>query len=559
MPAKSVWAATCLAGLVLAVSPTTPRARAAEASRPASEVGVANLPDGDAEPTAADTLVAEQQRVADKFRHLEDVLLRMAELTASTDPRRAALLRKTVAQSEQRLIDVQFEAIVGFLTKESLSRAIENQGQIEGDLQALLELLLSENRAERIESEKARIRNYLKRLNQLIKQQKGLQGRTAGGGEPKGLAEEQGKLAQDTGGLADEMKQSEQPADGSATQDEGKRGQDEAGGKGEGEGVAGKGEGKAQEGGQADGEGQGKPEDAPDGGSQGGRQGQGQGQGSGQGGPPQEDENSMGKRVEAARSHMEEARQKLEEARREGAVERQEEAIRELEQAKADLEEILRQLREEEIERVLAMLEARFLKMLQMQREVYEGTLRLDKVPGAERDHNHEIEASRLSSKEAQIVLETEKALALLREDGTAVAFPEAVEQMRADMQQVVQRLAQAKVGEITQAIDEDVIAALEEMIEAFKKALEEAERRDRQPDRPPGEPEDPPLVDLLAELKMIRALQMRVNRRTEQYSKLIDGEQADTAELLEALGRLAQRQQRIYEVTRDLEMGKNR
>ena len=144
---------------------------------------------------------------------------------------------------------------------------------------------------------------------------------------------------------------------------------------------------------------------------------------------------------------MREAEEKLEEAQRQGAAEKQEEAIRELEQAKAELEEILRQLREEEIARVLAMLEARFRKMLQIQQEVYEGTVRLDKVPAAERTHNHEIESSRLSGKETQIVVEADKALLLLREDGTAAAFPEAVDQMRDDMQQVVERLAQAKVG----------------------------------------------------------------------------------------------------------------
>jgi hypothetical protein len=65
-------------------------------------------------------------------------------------------------------------------------------------------------------------------------------------------------------------------------------------------------------------------------------------------------------------------------------------------------------------------------------------------------------------------------------------------------------------------------------------------------------------LVDLLAEIKMIRALQIRVNRRTEQYSKRLDGEQAEKAEILDALDRLADRQARIYQVTRDLEMGKN-
>lgn len=256
---------------------------------------------------------------------------------------------------------------------------------------------------------------------------------------------------------------------------------------------------------------------------------------------------------------MREAQQKLEEARREGAVEKQEEAIRELEQAKAELEEILRQLREEEILRMLAMLEARFRKMLDLQTEVYEGTQRLDKVPKPQRSHNHEIEASRLSGKETQIIIECDKVLLLLREDGTAVAFPEAVQQMREDMQQVELRLAQVKVGQITQAIEKDIIAALEEMIEALKKAQQDMENKKKPGQPPPGQPSDPALIDMLAELKMIRALQMRVNRRTERYSKLVEGEQAENAELIEALKRLAEREQRIHRVTRDLEMGRNR
>ena len=72
------------------------------------------------------------------------------------------------------------------------------------------------------------------------------------------------------------------------------------------------------------------------------------------------------------------------------------------------------------------------------------------------------------------------------------------------------------------------------------------------------GQPGEMPLVDLLAELKMIRALQMRVNQRTERYSKLIEGEQAESPEIVERLQQLAERQQRVYRVTRDLHLGKN-
>ena len=48
-----------------------------------------------------------------------------------------------------------------------------------------MELLLSEDRAKQLESERARIREYLKQVNELIRQQKDVQGRTSGGGDTK--------------------------------------------------------------------------------------------------------------------------------------------------------------------------------------------------------------------------------------------------------------------------------------------------------------------------------------------------------------------------------------
>ena len=72
------------------------------------------------------------------------------------------------------------------------------------------------------------------------------------------------------------------------------------------------------------------------------------------------------------------------------------------------------------------------------------------------------------------------------------------------------------------------------------------------------GQPGDPPLVDKLAELKMIRALQMRINRRTQRYGAILEGEQAETPELLDALVKLAERQQRVYQATQDLAQGRN-
>jgi hypothetical protein len=69
----------------------------------------------------------------------------------------------------------------------------------------------------------------------------------------------------------------------------------------------------------------------------------------------------------------------------------------------------------------------------------------------------------------------------------------------------------------------------------------------------------------------MIRNMQLRVNRMTETYGKEYKGEQApapakatteekEKAEMLQTeLKKLADRQEKIYEVTNDLYKGKNK
>lgn len=524
------------------------RCRSAEAQNaPPSTDKNATAADNNNPPASNPTekLTVEQKRIAEKYKHIEDVILRMAELNAQTDPRRAALLKKAFEQSKEELIDVEFERIAELLSKDQLSRALENQSEVNKNLQAILELLLSENRSKRIESEKARLRAYLKRLEGLIKQERDVQARTLADDDAKRLAAEQNKIGEKTGELSKDIKDKEEGVekkDGEKGKENGKAADQKNNG------------GKPSNASQKDQKNEG-PNQPPQSNPSQPNEGQPQDPNA------QQDQNQpppgqpARQRLDEARKRMQEAEQKLKEAQKDGAAEKEEQAVRELEQAKAELEEILRQLRQEEIARTLAMLEARFKKMLEMQVEVYDGTVRLDQVPEAERTHNQEIESSRLSGRELQIVVEADKALLLLREDGTAVALPEAVEQMRGDMQQVVDRLSQAKVGLITQSIEQDIIAALKEAIEAVKKAQKDQEKKQRQqPPNSGGEPQDPPLVDVLAELKMIRALQIRVNGRTERYSKLIDGEQAQQADVIDALQKLAERQSRIHRVTHDLQ-----
>jgi hypothetical protein len=65
--------------------------------------------------------------------------------------------------------------------------------------------------------------------------------------------------------------------------------------------------------------------------------------------------------------------------------------------------------------------------------------------------------------------------------------------------------------------------------------------------------------VDKIAELKMIRSLQMRVNTRTRRFAQLLDeaADRVDAPELREALERLAERQRKIERAAQDIVAGR--
>ncbi len=505
-------------GLVVGVMPLSKAAGANGAQVPAIKV-----------------LAEKQKQMGERYQRFETVLLRLAELTAKSDPRRAALLKKAVAQSKHELIGVQFERATELLAKDRLGDSVAQQGELKQDLEKLLELLVGDQIRD---DRQADLEKYIKLLEIRIREQIELQGRTADAKDPKGLAGEQGKSAEKTGELAKAIKAAADARKGAAPAASGNA-------RPEGDGKVGKPKGGVPK--DTEGKGGNAPP-APD----------DHEHGHDHDGP--EDETTPGrKRIAAAEEKMRQAQQELEKARRESALEEQEKAIDDLKVAKAELEQILRQLREEEVERTLALLEVRFRKMLEMQIAIYERTLLWDRVPAEQRGRNHEAEAGRLSRRESQIVIDCNKTLAILKDEGTGVALPMVLAQVRDDMEMVVIRLAQDKVDPITQSVEEDIIDALEKSIDALQTAQKEKEE-EKEPDGPDGprEPKKQPLLELVAELKMIRWMQVQVNERTKRFSKLVDDEQADKPALLEALDKLSEREQKIQKSTREISLGKN-
>ncbi|MDB4743222.1 hypothetical protein OAF98_01940 [Planctomicrobium sp.] len=274
------------------------------------------------------------------------------------------------------------------------------------------------------------------------------------------------------------------------------------------------------------------------------------------------DEQTPGReQLDEARKQMEKAIEDLLKDQKDDAVEHQDDSIAHLEKLKAELEEILRQLREEEKETYLTLLEARFQNMLRRQLQINSETKRLDEIPKESRPQQSYASKTNEARKEQEDnAIDAEKALNLLREEGSSVAFPEAVEQMNKNMQVVVSRLANEDTGKTTQLVEVLIVETLEEMIDAFQKEMkkQEEQQQNGQPQQQ-GQPQDPALVDQIAELKMIRSLQLQVNRITQQLGTEVVDPSAVDVDQQTLIDDIAQRQKRIQEATYDLSVGRNK
>ncbi len=261
--------------------------------------------------------------------------------------------------------------------------------------------------------------------------------------------------------------------------------------------------------------------------------------------------------IEQARQRMQEALEELKQQDREGAVDKQDDAIAQLLDAVKKLEELLRQLREEEKEMILAALEARFQRLLILQTQIHETTVDLAATPRKEWLDTAVSQCRELAQQQVDLTQDCSQVTGLLREDGTSVSIIVAVEDIETDMGSIANRLQETKAGSLTQSMQTDVLEALKELIEATQREMEDMKSEDRkQQQQQQSSQEKPPLVELMAEIRVLRSLQLRVNRRTKQIHELSlenDSSESEAADLQEQLAELARRQDRLRESAGEL------
>ena len=176
---------------------------------------------------------------------------------------------------------------------------------------------------------------------------------------------------------------------------------------------------------------------------------------------------------------MREAARQLDEARRKEAREEQQKAIEELESARAELEEILRQMREEEVERLLVQLETRVRMMLAAERRILAAASVLASSEAMSR-REKQLEAARLGREQGEVSDEAGRAVMLVRDDGSAVAIPQALGQIRDDSVEAATRLAGSDISQATLDLVGDIASGLEELLAALEKSRREEQQQEQ-------------------------------------------------------------------------------
>ena len=482
----------------------------------------------------APSLAAREAELLERYRDLERSFLRLADLLAVSDPRRAGVLRSAFDRARQEQVQDRVAAIVIMLEQGQLLKAGTSQQDALAQFRGLLELLESGAGEQQLSDTSKEVRAILGRLATLIARQRALEGQTEAGEAVGELAEKQRVAADEAAALGDDVGRfAERFGDDRGDQNEPQKADPPAAGAEQTPG-------------------DGHPAPAED-----------QRPATDEQHDEQDDDGSRARRtrqrLEAAEKKMRQARERLDGAERGEAREAQQRAVEELETARAELEEILRQVREEEVTRLLVQLEARIRGMLKAERGVLADAEKLSAVAAAQAERERQLEAARLSREQGAITVDAAKALTLLRDDGTAAAIPQALEQVHDDSAEAAARLTRGDVGRDTLGLLGDLVVGLEEMLAAVEKA-QQAQQADEA--SPAGgrasAPGEQPLVDKLSELKMLRSLQLRVNTRTQRLSRLVDAaeEQPGEPELRAVLGRLAERQRAIERATRDIVEG---
>lgn len=506
-----------------------------------------------------------QLRVEQRYREFEGSLEKLADALRATDPVRAELLSKAFRESKKELVVAKLRELITQIERGEIKQAVSQQDQVISDMHAVLQLLLSEDRTERVEERRAKLEMYAKQVRQLTDEQRRIRSATEAmeTAATEEIEKQQASLAQQTKRMRAGDKFTENKSRPRDRSEEEHQPTKESPDHEDQDSTAGANTDKSSESPPSSNDSKSKPKSLKSNSSPSQRQ---DGEKESAASPARDerddtDENSPppsmpgDEHLTKAAQSMKAARQKIREKEKELALREQDNAIQELEKSTEQLKKELEELREEEKTGKLSDLEERLRQILGLEQVIYNDTLTLDKSAGEKRSRSDEQKGLELSRSQREIIGQLDQVLGILLADGTAVAFPETIEQISRDGEVVAKRLAVCDTGNFTQHVEKDILDSLTEMIQSLQREL--GKKREENPSKNGESGNDDstksPLVEELSELKMVRSLQHRINERTNALRQSKQNGDAPSAELNQALRDLADRQKRVYQITRDV------
>ena len=234
----------------------------------------------------------------------------------------------------------------------------------------------------------------------------------------------------------------------------------------------------------------------------------------------------------------------------------QNEAIDQLEKAKQDLQDAIAREQEMIQAEALAKIDQMLRKILEAQQNITLGTEKVYPRRKGEKQYSRTDQAQlrELSEGEGRLVEDVRRILQMLAKEGTTAVFPEVLGEVKTDMGHVQKQLAKLEAGPLTQAVEHDIERSLKDMLEALRK--EQSRRRKKKQGgggQGRGGGGRQPLVPPVAELKMLKILQLQILGRTELLSKQTVAKKAPAEQIKQQHHTLSERQGKVKNMTKTL------
>ena len=172
-----------------------------------------NVANGQTE-NSVETIKAEQQALAERYKQLESKLFSLHEFEKDSNPSRSKLLKKAFLQSQEKLTNLQLSRAVTLINDGKFKDAERMQGEALTNLTEMLKLLQAEDRSQQIRDDIDRYKEYVKEVDRLLRIQKGIRGQNEAGIDPDLLEQAEASAAKRAEDLSKKITAENQAASG---------------------------------------------------------------------------------------------------------------------------------------------------------------------------------------------------------------------------------------------------------------------------------------------------------------------------------------------------------